>query len=63
MNEIAKTVVSLTNSRSKLSYRPLPQDDPKKRKPDITKIRKAVGWEPKVSLKDGLARTIESFRG
>ena len=49
--------------KSKLVYRPLPSDDPKRRKPDITLAKELSGWEPKVALKEGLARTIEYFRG
>jgi UDP-glucuronate decarboxylase len=50
-------------SKSKLVYRPLPSDDSKRRKPDITLAKELLGWEPKVALKEGLAKTIEYFRG
>jgi UDP-glucuronate decarboxylase len=60
--ELAETVIRLTKSPSKIIFRPLPQDDPMQRKPDITLARKMLGWEPRLSLEDGLKRTIEYFR-
>ena len=51
----------LPNSKSRLVYRPLPGDDPKKRKPDIALARALLGWEPKVPLDEGLAKTIAYF--
>ena len=60
--EFAKEIIRATGSRSKLAFKPLPQDDPKQRRPDITRARKLLGWEPKVPLADGLAKTIEYFR-
>src|SRR4051812_37249149 len=62
MVEFAKEIIAATGSKSKLTYKPLPQDDPKQRRPDITKAKKILKWEPKVPLKDGLKRTIEYFR-
>jgi dTDP-glucose 4,6-dehydratase len=62
MVEFAKEIIAATGSRSKLTYKPLPQDDPKQRRPDITKAKKILKWEPKVPLKDGLKTTIEYFR-
>ena len=62
IEEIAKTIIRLTGSNSKLVYRPLPEDDPKVRQPDITRARTLLGWEPKVSLEEGLTRTLEYFR-
>ncbi len=59
--ELAEKVLELTNSKSELSFRPLPMDDPKQRKPDIGLARTVIGWEPKVSLGDGLVKTIEYF--
>jgi nucleoside-diphosphate-sugar epimerase len=53
----------LTGSKSSIIYKPLPQDDPQVRQPDITKAKKILGWEPKVSLEEGLAKTIEYLRG
>ena len=53
----------MKESKSKLVYRPLPSDDSKRRKPDITLAKELLGWEPKVPLKEGLAKTIEYFRG
>ena len=63
IKEFAETIVELTGSRSKITYHPLPQDDPKQRRPDIGKAKAVLGWEPKVKLADGLARTLEYFRG
>ncbi len=62
MLDLAKEIVSLTKSKSKIVFKELPQDDPKVRQPDITKAKTILGWEPKVARKDGLARTIEYFR-
>jgi dTDP-glucose 4,6-dehydratase len=59
---IARMIIKLTGSKSKLVYRPLPEDDPKVRQPDITRARKLLGWEPKVGLEEGLTRTLEYFR-
>ena len=62
MIELAKKVVDLTNSNSKISYKDLPQDDPQQRKPDITSMKSHFGWEPKISLDQGLVKTIEYFK-
>jgi dTDP-glucose 4,6-dehydratase len=62
IRQIAETIIRMTGSKSQLVYRPLPEDDPKVRRPDITKARTLLGWEPKVALEDGLTRTIEYFR-
>jgi len=60
--EVAKLVLELTGSKSEIQFRPLPQDDPKRRKPDITLARQTLGWEPTVKLKEGLVTTIQYFR-
>ena len=60
--ETAKLILSLTKSRSQIIYKDLPVDDPKVRRPDITKARKELSWEPKVSLEEGLKKTIEWFK-
>jgi dTDP-glucose 4,6-dehydratase len=59
--DFAKEIVALTGGRSELIYKDLPVDDPKRRKPDITKAKTLLNWEPKVDLKEGLKRTIEWF--
>jgi dTDP-glucose 4,6-dehydratase len=60
--ELAKLVIELANSKSNIIYTPLPEDDPERRKPDISKAKKILGWEPKVKLRDGLRITIEWFK-
>jgi UDP-glucuronate decarboxylase len=60
--ELAEKVLRLTRSRSRLVRRPLPADDPQRRRPDIARARHHLGWEPKVALDDGLERTIDYFR-
>jgi dTDP-glucose 4,6-dehydratase len=62
VRELAETVIELTGSPSRIEAHPLPQDDPRVRRPDITLARKVLGWEPKISLREGLARTVEFFR-
>jgi UDP-glucuronate decarboxylase len=62
MRELAEKVVSITGSRSEISYLPLPQDDPRQRQPDITRARNTLGWQPSVVLDEGLAKTVEYFR-
>jgi len=59
--ELAALVLELTGSRSTIVRRPLPQDDPRQRKPDISLARETLGWEPKVALRQGLERTIAYF--
>ena len=61
MLELADLVLELTGSSSKVEHRPLPQDDPKQRQPQIDKAKKVLGWEPKVPLKEGLVKTIAYF--
>lgn len=62
MIELAEKVISLTGTRSKLKFEPLPQDDPKQRRPEIGVAKDKLGWEPKVNLEDGLKETIAYFR-
>jgi dTDP-glucose 4,6-dehydratase len=59
---IARLIIEMTGSKSQLVYRPLPEDDPKVRQPDITRARTLLGWEPKVDLRTGLTSTIDYFR-
>jgi dTDP-glucose 4,6-dehydratase len=60
--ECAEHVLKVTGSKSKISYEPLPQDDPKQRRPDITKARQLLGWEPKIALQTGLRMSLDYFR-
>jgi dTDP-glucose 4,6-dehydratase len=62
IEDIARIIIRLTGSKSKIVYRPLPEDDPKVRQPDITRARTLLGWEPKVGLEEGLTRTLDYFR-
>ena len=63
MLELANAVLDITGSSSTIEHRPLPQDDPKQRQPDITLARKELGWEPTVQLRSGLEKTVDYFRG
>jgi len=63
IRQLAEEVIALTGSASKLVFRPLPQDDPKQRRPDIEKARRLLGWEPEIALREGLSRTISYFDG
>jgi len=60
--EIAKEIIELTNSKSKIIFEELPVNDPKVRQPDITKARTKLGWEPKVNRREGLKKTIQYFK-
>jgi dTDP-glucose 4,6-dehydratase len=62
IEEIARKIIELTGSKSRLVYRPLPEDDPKIRQPDITRARTLLGWEPKVGLDEGLRKTLAYFK-
>jgi dTDP-glucose 4,6-dehydratase len=62
IKEIAETIIRMTGSKSKLTYKPLPTDDPRQRKPDITLARTLLHWEPKVALAEGLVKTLDYFR-
>jgi dTDP-glucose 4,6-dehydratase len=63
IKEIAEVIIRMTGTRSKMVYRPLPTDDPKIRRPDITRARTLLNWEPKVEIEQGLVDTIDYFRG
>ncbi len=63
IKELAEMIIELTNSNSKIVYKPLPSDDPCKRRPDLTLARRELGYEPEVHVKDGLKKTIEYFAG
>jgi len=60
--ECAQEVLAVTGSKSRLSHEPLPQDDPKQRRPDISKAKQLLGWEPKINLKTGLKMSLDYFR-
>jgi dTDP-glucose 4,6-dehydratase len=62
IKDIAETIIRMTGSKSRIISKPLPTDDPKQRRPDITRARTLLGWEPKVQLEEGLVKTIEYFR-
>ena len=61
MLDLAKKVIKLTASKSEIAFKPLPDDDPRQRKPDISKAQKYMGWKPRISLEDGLKKTIAYF--
>ena len=63
IRQFAEEIRRLTGTRSEIEHRPLPVDDPKVRQPDITRAKKVLGWEPRVSFEEGIGRTIEYFRG
>jgi UDP-glucuronate decarboxylase len=61
MKELAEEIAVICGSEGKITFLPLPEDDPKQRKPDITRAKTLLGWQPKVALKDGLVRTVDYF--
>ena len=61
IQEIAKKIIDLTNSKSQIVYKSLPEDDPKQRKPDVSFAKEKINWEPKINLIDGLQKTINYF--
>jgi nucleoside-diphosphate-sugar epimerase len=61
--QLAEMVLEMTGSRSAIETRPLPKDDPKVRRPDITRAQRVLGWEPRIPLRDGLSKTVDFFRG
>ena len=63
MKELAAAVIDVTGSKSTIEHEPLPQDDPKQRRPDISLAKKELGWEPTIQLREGLEKTVEYFRG
>ena len=62
LKDFAEEIIKLTGTTQKIVYKPLPMDDPKQRKPDITRAKQVLGWEPKVNRKEGLAKTYEYFK-
>jgi len=63
IKEFGEHIIQFTGTKSKFDFKPIPVDDPKVRRPDITLAKKLLGWEPKVSFEEGIAKTIEFFRG
>jgi UDP-glucuronate decarboxylase len=61
IRELAELILELTGSRSKIVHRPLPPDDPQKRRPDISEAERVLGWRPAISLREGLTKTIPYF--
>ena len=61
MLELAQKIISLTGSKSEIAFKPLPEDDPRQRQPEISLAKENLGWEPKTQLEDGLRKTIEYF--
>lgn len=59
--QLAELVIELTAAKSKLKFEPLPSDDPKQRKPDISKAKTILGWEPKIQLRQGIEKTVAYF--
>ena len=62
MLELAQKIITMTKTTSKIVYQPLPQDDPKQRKPDISRAKQILNWEPTINLEQGLEKTIDYFR-
>jgi dTDP-glucose 4,6-dehydratase len=62
LKQFAEEVIALTGTKQKIVYRPLPEDDPKQRRPDITRAKAILGWEPRVERKEGLKITYEYFK-
>ena len=62
IEQIARTIIGLIGATSRVVYRPLPIDDPKQRRPDITRARTILGWEPSVGLEEGLMKTVDYLR-
>jgi len=62
LNEMAALIIELTDSKSRVVYRPLPEDDPKVRQPDISRAKRTLDWEPRIPVREGLARTVSWFR-
>jgi dTDP-glucose 4,6-dehydratase len=61
--ECAREVLAVTGAQSEIVFKPLPQDDPTRRRPDITKAKALLGWEPKIQLREGLERSLQFFEG
>jgi len=61
VREVAEMVIELSGSRSAISHQPLPEDDPRRRRPDITRARELLGWEPRTRVREGLQKTLSYF--
>ena len=62
IKQFADEIIRITGTKSTIEYKPLPEDDPKVRQPDISRAKKVLGWEPRVSFEEGITRTIKYFR-
>jgi UDP-glucuronate decarboxylase len=62
MLQLAELIIQLTGSKSKIEYKPLPADDPKQRKPDISKAQKELGWNPVIELREGIEASVPYFK-
>jgi dTDP-glucose 4,6-dehydratase len=62
IKQFGEEIIRITGAKSKIDYKPLPEDDPKVRQPDISRAKKILGWEPKVQFDEGIKKTIEYFR-
>src|SRR5436853_4485865 len=63
IKQFAEEIIRITGTKSTMEYKPLPEDDPKVRQPDITRARKVLSWEPRVHFEEGIVKTIDYFRG
>ena len=62
IKQFADEIIRITGTKSTIEYKPLPEDDPKVRQPDISRAKNVLGWEPRVSFEEGITRTIKYFR-
>ena len=62
IKEFGEEILRITGAKSKMEYKPLPEDDPKVRQPDITRAKKVLGWAPQVEFEEGIVKTIDYFR-
>jgi nucleoside-diphosphate-sugar epimerase len=60
--ELSRLIIEITGSKSEIIYKPLPEDDPRQRRPDISKAKEILGWQPKIQLREGLEKTVYYFK-